>query len=481
MIPNVRVRFAPAPTGLLHIGNARTALFNFLFAKKNQGIFVLRIEDTDLERSTDTSIDRIMEDLKWLGISWEEGPDQDGPVGPYRQSQRVSIYREFADRLSQEGKSYKCFCSEERLEKLRKEQLSKGKMPRYDGWCRSLSKEEITKMESSGLQPVLRFRVGAGPILFEDLIHGKMRFDSAGIGDFIIVRSDGMAAYNFACVIDDHLMQITHVIRGEDHLSNTPRQILLYQALSWQPPIFAHHPLILGPDRSPLSKRHGATAVSQYREEGFLPEALKNYLILLGWTPPSGEEILSFERMVKEFSIQDISRSAPIYNRKKLEWLNSFYIRVKEEGQLSEILVSYLLKAGITINQIDRQQLKQISGALKENLVLLSQVEEYLGIFFDEKFFFEDGAKNMLLDSKNREILHSVLNILEDSSEIVSDEENSLLARLEKMTGRKGKDLYAPLRAAVTGKTKGPELVKTLPLLGKERIIKRLKMALELT
>ena len=481
MISNVRVRFAPAPTGLLHIGNARTALFNFLFAKRHQGTFVLRIEDTDLERSTDTSIDRIMEDLKWLGIFWDEGPDRDRPDGPYRQTQRLSFYREYADRLFQEGKSYKCFCSEERLEKLRKEQLSKGRMPRYDGRCRSLSVEEIAKMESSGLQPVLRFRVGTGPILFEDLIHEKMNFDSAGIGDFIIVRSGGMAAYNFACVIDDHLMHITHVIRGEDHLSNTPRQILLYQALSWQPPTFAHHPLILGPDRSPLSKRHGATAVSQYREEGFLPEALQNYLVLLGWTPPSGKETLPLERMVEEFSIQDISRSAPIYNRKKLEWLNSYYIREKEEAQLSEILIPYLQKSGIQVDQIDHQWLNQILGVLKENLVVLSQVEEYLGIFFDEKFFFEDRAKTILQDPGNRETLHSVLNLLEDSSEIMTDEQTSLLSQLAKKTGRKGKDLYAPLRAAVTGKTKGPELVKTLPLLGKERMIRRLKMALEIT
>jgi glutamyl-tRNA synthetase len=481
MIPNVRVRFAPAPTGLLHIGNARTALFNFLFAKRHQGTFVLRIEDTDIERSTEPSIDRIIEDLKWLGISWDEGPDRDGSNGPYRQSQRVSIYQEFANRLLQEGKSYKCFCSEERLEKLRKEQLSKGKMPRYDGRCRSLSEEEIAKMESSGLQSVLRFHVGGGPILFEDLIHEKMNFDSAGIGDFIIVRSDGMAAYNFACVLDDHLMAITHVIRGEDHLSNTPRQILLYQALSWQPPTFAHHPLILGPDRAPLSKRHGATAISQYREEGFLPEALQNYLVLLGWTPPSGEEILSLQKMVEDFSIQAVSRSAPIYNRKKLEWLNSFYIREKEEPQLSEILIPYLRKAGLRIDQMDRPWLNQISGVLKENLVILSQVEEYLGIFFDEKFFFEEGAKTILLDPRNRETLRSVLSILEDPSEITSDGQISLLAQLEKKTKRKGKDLYAPLRAAVTGKTKGPELVKTLPLLGKERIIKRLKMALEIT
>jgi len=308
-----------------------------------------------------------------------------------------------------------------------------------------------------------------------------MNFDAGGIGDFIIVRSDGMAAYNFACVTDDHLMDITHVIRGEDHLSNTPRQILLYQALAWQPPIFAHHPLILGPDRSPLSKRHGATAVSQYREEGFLPDALENYLVLLGWTPPSGQETLSLERMVEEFSIQDVSRSAPVYNRKKLEWLNSYYIRAKDEGQLSKVLIPYLQKSGIRTDQTDHQWLNQISGILKENLVVLSEVEQYLGIFFDEKFFFEEGAKIVLQDPRNRETLGSVLSFFEDSSDITSEEQDSLLSRLEKKTGLKGKGLYAPLRAAITGKTKGPELVKTLPLLGKERIIRRVRMALELS
>jgi nondiscriminating glutamyl-tRNA synthetase len=477
----IRVRFAPAPTGLLHIGNARTALFNFLFAKRHQGIFVLRIEDTDIERSTVASMDRIVEDLQWLGIFYDEGPDREGPDGPYRQSQRQSIYCQFADRLFQEGRGYKCFCSEERLQTLRKDQLSKGKMPRYDGRCRSLTEREISEMESSGLQPVLRFHVGRGAIFFEDLIHGKMNFDSAGIGDFIMIRSDGMAAYNFACVIDDHLMHISHVIRGEDHLSNTPRQILLYQALSWQPPTFAHHPLILGPDRSPLSKRHGATAVSQYREEGFLPEALQNYLVLLGWTPPSGQETLSLKKMVDEFSIQDISRSAPIYNRKKLEWLNSFYLREKENGQLVELLIPFLRNAGIPIDEIDCGWLNQMSGVLKENLVLLSQVDEYLGIFFDEKFSFDDRARTLLLDPKTRETLCSALRGLEDSSEVTSNEQTSLLIELEKKTGRKGKDLYAPLRAAVTGKTKGPELVKTLPLLGRERIIRRLKLALELS
>jgi nondiscriminating glutamyl-tRNA synthetase len=306
-----------------------------------------------------------------------------------------------------------------------------------------------------------------------------MSFDSEGIGDFIILRSDGVSAYNFACVIDDHLMHMTHVIRGEDHLSNTPRQILIYQALGWQPPSFAHHPLILGTDRSPLSKRHGATAVSQYREEGFLPEALLNYLLLLGWTSPSGEEIFPLKRMVEEFSLPAISKNAPIHSIKKLEWLNSLYIRGKADDQLSELLLPYLEKAGLS--QVDRHILHQISGVLKENLIRLSQVEEYLGIFFDEKFFFEDGAKKVLSDHKNRETLRTVVNQLENTSEIRSDTWPSLLAQLEKKTGRKGKDLYAPLRAGITGKTKGPELIKTLPLLGRERIIRRLKMALELS
>ena len=481
MIPDVRVRFAPAPTGLLHIGNARTALFNYIFAKRHGGIFILRIEDTDVERSTEASMDRILEDLQWLGIRWEEGPDKGGSAGPYLQSQRLPLYNDYAEQLFREAKVYKCFCSNERLEALRKEQISKGVMPRYDGRCRFLPKEEISKLESEGLRPVLRFQIGKGSIVFEDLVHGRMHFESEGMGDFIIIRSDGMAAYNFACVIDDHLMHVTHVIRGEDHLSNTPRQILIYQALGWQSPVFAHHPLILGKDRSPLSKRHGATAVSQYREEGFLPEALLNYLVLLGWSPPSGEEILPLEKIVEDFSLGDVSKSAPIFNRKKLEWLNSHYIRKKGEERFSELLLPYLEKTGIPIHQIDPDHLTKISAVMKENIVILSQIEEYLGIFFDEKFFFENGAKAILLDSKNRETLPLILNVLEASSEITPDNCSFLLSQLEEKTGRKGKDLYTPLRAGITGKMKGPELVKTLPLLGKERMIRRLRMALEIT
>lgn len=481
MSESVRVRFAPAPTGLLHIGNARTALFNYIFAKHHRGTFILRIEDTDLERSTGTSIDCILQDLRWLGIHWDEGPDKGGPNGPYRQSLRLKTYQEYANKLLKEGKAYKCFCSPERLESLRKEQLSRGMMPRYDGRCHHLSEAEIKRMESEGITYAIRFRVGKGIIIFEDLIHKKMHFDTEGIGDFIIIRSDKVAAYNFACVIDDHLMKITHVIRGDDHLSNTPRQILVYQAMGWDHPVFAHHPLLFGEDRSPLSKRHGSTAVSQYREEGFLPEALLNYLYILGWKSPSGEEIIPIENMIEEFSIQTLSRNAPIHSIKKLEWINSHYIKMTEDERLCELIIPYLEKFRIDINSLNKDYLKKVSSILKENLTVLSQVEEFLAIFFDEKFLFEKDAKTILNDPENREFLKKVLNFFEQQNANIEEQWVSVLSELNEGLGRKGRSFYAPLRAAITGKMKGPELVKILPLIGRERIIKRLKMAVELS
>lgn len=483
MNSTVRVRFAPSPTGFLHIGNARTALFNFLFARHHGGVFLLRIEDTDVERSSEESTLRILEDLRWLGLEWDEGPDRDGPYGPYRQSERQALYRDYATRLLQEEKAYKCFCSPERLEVLRKEQLSRGVMPRYDGRCRSLSPEECSKRESEGERPVIRFRVGKGAIPFEDLVHGKMTFQAEGMGDFIIVRSDGMAAYNFACVIDDHHMAISHVIRGEDHLSNTPRQILIYKALGWDPPRFAHHPLILGPDRTPLSKRHGATTVAQYREEGFLPGALLNYLILLGWTPPSGQEIIGLDRLIKDFSLEAVSRSAPIFNRKKLEWLNSHYIRQEDNQWLCDRIFPYVEKAGLSVREIDPAYLAKVVSALKGNLVTLSQVVEYLGIFFDEKFGFDDEARGILRDPEHRKTLGGALEVIKgmaEGNEMNEEVWHAFVASLEEKTGKRGKGLLAPLRAALTGKTKGPELARTLPLLTKERMIRRITQALSL-
>jgi nondiscriminating glutamyl-tRNA synthetase len=475
----IRVRFAPSPTGLLHIGNARTALFNCVFARHLGGTLVLRIEDTDVERSTDESAHRILEDLRWLGLQWDEGPDREGQYGPYRQSERQTLYSDYAERLLREGRAYKCFCSPERLDSLRKEQIAKGTMPRYDGRCRSLTPQEVSGTESSGVKPAIRFQVGRGAVPFDDLIHGRMNFESEGIGDFIIMRSDGTAAYNFACVIDDHLMAITHVIRGEDHLSNTPRQIQIYKTLGWEPPQFAHHTLILGPDRTPLSKRHGATTVSQYREEGFLPEALLNYLVLLGWTPPSRQEMLTFDEIVRDFSIDSVSRSAPIFNRKKLEWINSHYIRKMEDDTLRGQFLSRLEKAGLSVAQIDSEYLAKVTSVLKDNLVVLSQFEEYLGIFFDDRFRLEDDARALLMISENRATLEKALEAVQSGPDMNEEGWHLLVSSLEEKTGKKGKSLLAPFRAAVTGKTRGPELARTLPLLGKERILGRLEAALQ--
>ncbi len=318
----IRVRFAPSPTGQLHLGNARTALFNYLYARKTGGTFVLRVEDTDLERSSAEAEEAILNDLRWMGLEWAEGPGRGGEYGPYRQSERREIYARYASELLEKGHAYRCYCTPEELEEKRKRSLARGVPPKYDGRCRNLKPEEEQAFAAEGRASSLRFKVETRRVDFEDLIKGRMSFEGQTLGDFIILRSDGTAAYNFAVVVDDALMQITHVIRGEDHLTNTPRQLLIYQALGWQPPKFAHPPMILGPDHSPLSKRHGATSVTYFREEGFLPEALVNYLALLGWSVDAGQEIMSLEELSQKFSLGRVSRSSAIFDIDKLQWVN---------------------------------------------------------------------------------------------------------------------------------------------------------------
>jgi nondiscriminating glutamyl-tRNA synthetase len=474
----VRVRFAPSPTGLLHIGNARTAIYNYVFARQHGGRFILRIEDTDAERSSEDSALRIQEDLRWLGLDWDEGPDTGGALGPYRQSLRSGLYEEAARGLIRDGKAYRCFCSSERLEVLRQAQLAGGTMPRYDGLCRSLSTAEATRREEAGERPVLRFRVDRGTIGFDDLIHGAMRFEGQGIGDFVLLRSDGTAAYNFACVVDDHWMGISHVIRGEDHLSNTPRQVLLYLAQGWTPPVFGHHSLILGSDHSPLSKRHGATAVSQYREEGFLAEALLCYLLRLGSASSSGEEALPIEKIIPDFRLETLSKAGPVHDPGKLEWLNSQFIRRLTDEALADRLKPLLEREGIETDRNGGAYLAGVAGALKENLTVLSQVRDYLGVFFEERFGFDAEAEAILHDPSGREVLGVVLRVLEEEPVGMAESWGPLFSRLQKETGRRGKAFYGPLRAAITGRMKGPELVKVLPLLGPARVAERLRKAL---
>src|SRR3954470_5621232 len=338
----MRVRFAPSPTGHLHVGNARTALFNWLLAHGKDGTFILRIEDTDIERSTKESEAGILEDLRWLGLDWEEGPDVGGMHGPYRQSERLHLYASYANELLSGGNAYYCFCSPAKLDEDRKADLAAGRPPKYRGTCRTLSPDDARARIEAGERPVIRFSVPAsGDVAFRDLVRGEVTFSNDVISDPVLVRSDGRPAYNFAVVVDDALMEITHVIRGEDHISNTPRQVLLYQSLGFTPPEFAHLSLVMGPDHTPLSKRHGATSVAEFRERGYLPEALMNYLALIGWSPRSDggssedAELMPLDELARRFALEDVGHSAGVFDPEKLWWMNRHYMKVASTSRIA--------------------------------------------------------------------------------------------------------------------------------------------------
>jgi nondiscriminating glutamyl-tRNA synthetase len=344
---SVRTRFAPSPTGLLHIGGARTALFNYLFAKNNQGSFVLRIEDTDTERSKEEYQKDIVESLKWLGINWDEGPDVGGDFGPYRQSEKISKYRKYLEKLLEENKAYYCFCSAEELEGQRQYQMSIGETPKYIGKCANLPKETVEKYLAEGKPSIIRFRVTPQKFIFKDMVRGPVEFDTGLTGDIVIAKNLNTPLYNFTVVIDDFEMKISHVIRAEEHISNTPKQILLQEALGFPRPEYAHVSMILSPDRAKLSKRHGATAVLEYKTLGYLPEAVINFIAFLGWNPGDEREIYSLPSLVKEFSLEKVQKSGAVFNVKKLDFLNGFYLRQKPLEKVTEMCVPYLIEAGL--------------------------------------------------------------------------------------------------------------------------------------
>lgn len=471
-----RVRFAPSPTGNLHVGNARTALFNWLFARHYKGDFVVRIEDTDRARTSEIFEKGILEDLMWLGIDWDEGPGREGRHGPYRQFERIDTYKDYLNRLVEEDRVYPCYCTEDELEKERNTLLSKGMTPRYQGRCRNLTDKEKRRLESEGRRPAFRFRVPGGIIEFKDLIRGAMRFDCDSLGDFIIARSNGIPAYNFAVVIDDHLMGITHVIRGEDHLSNTPLQTLLYQAFGFEPPLFAHHSLILGADRSKLSKRHGAISVKAFREKGILPEALLNYLSLLGGSFASGKEICRVDEIVKEFSLRRAGKSGAIFGESKLRWLNKIYIRDYNTPKLTELLIPFIKDAGYDCDSLDREWLHSVVEAVKGNLGTLSEVGDYIDLFFDERYAISDDAASVLEGEDAGVVVRSLQEALMDEF-AEAGLYNNVMSVVSGKTGFKGKKLFLPVRAAITGKTWGPELDKLFAILGKESLLKRVRRA----
>jgi nondiscriminating glutamyl-tRNA synthetase len=477
MKERIRVRFAPSPTGLLHIGNVRTALYNKLFALQHNGVFILRIEDTDVVRLDPVAEAAILEDMRWLGMEWDEGPEAGGRYGPYRQSERREIYHQYAQRLLEAGQAYRCYCTPEELAQVREQLLAKGERPRYLGTCRELSPQQARERESEGRNPSVRFKVPEGATGVRDIIHGKKVFENKLIDDFVIVRSDGRPAYNFAAVVDDALMEVTHVIRGEDHLPNTPRQILLYEALGFPLPLFAHHPFLVAPGGDRLSKRFGATSVRAYREEGILPQALTNYLALLGGGISGGEEIMPWERMIERFSLEGIARSPAAFDPDKLRWLNRNHLRAMKGEEILEHARPFI--QDLPLEGMNDQWLARVMEAVKENVETLAEIRGYLSVFLPGGFSLNEQAQSILAEDGARTAVKAMEEVVQGLKEVDENDFPQIVAELQKRTGFKGKRLFAPIRAALTGRVEGPELKTILPLLGKRVIVERLAQALK--
>lgn len=478
MAKKIRVRFAPSPTGYLHVGSARTALFNFLFARANNGTYILRIEDTDYDRSMDNYVVDIEEGLRWLSLSPDEGPRIGGPHAPYRQSQRLEIYRKYAEQIVEKGFAYKCYCTDKELEAKREAALRKGIAPRYDGKCKKLSQRERIALEAEGRKFVFRFSMPEDVISAKDLIRGEIKFDCSLIGDFVIIKSNGTPSYNFAAVIDDHLMEITHVIRGEDHLSNTPKQIMLNKALGFDPPLFAHLPIILGPDRSKLSKRHGAQSIMDFKVAGFLPQALKNYLCLLSWAPKEGKEILSIKEVIKEFKLEDVSKSPAIFDTTKLKWMNGEYIRKLDKKELLRQAKPFLISSGFDISGKNDEWLSNLFEAIRDELAQLCDVGEKTALFFKEEIDYEK-IKETLYHKDSLNIIHLFLKVAEKIKKFDDASSHDILQKALKESGLSKGVVFKTLRMLLTGEGSGPELWRIIELFGKEKCLRNLKKALE--
>ncbi|MFH1423716.1 MAG: glutamate--tRNA ligase [Candidatus Nealsonbacteria bacterium] len=462
---NIRTRFAPSPTGNLHVGGARTALFNYLFAKNNGGKFILRVENTDLERSEPRFEKDLIEGLRWLGILWDEGP--------FRQTERTPTYTQYLDKLLKENKAYYCFCNEEELEAMRQDQLSRGLAPKYSSKCRDLPEAEVKKRLAEGKPAIVRFKTHEEKICFQDLIRGKIIFDVSLMGDFVIAKDLVTPLYNFAVVVDDFEMKISHVIRGEEHIPNTPKQILIQEALGFPQPKYAHLPLILGPDKSKLSKRHAAVSVLNYREEGYLPETLINFMAFLGWNPGTDEEIYSLKALGQEFSLDKIQKAGAIFNIKRLDYLNGFYIRQKPLDELTELCQPYLPEA-------EKDFLKKIVGLHQERLKKLSEIKELADFFFQDKLNYDKellrwkGADDQKM-ATSIDKLDKLLSEISEKNWAKENLEKVLIQEAEK-TGDRGIVLW-PLRVALTGKKASAGPIEIAEILGKEKTLRRLKEA----
>ena len=481
----MRVRFAPSPTGPFHIGGARSALFNWLLARKTGGKLILRIEDTDLERSSRESEENIKNALKWLGIDWDEGIDIGGEYGPYRQTERLPIYAEYTERLLASGKAYRCYCTDQELDAERQKLMAEGQTPRYLGKCRQLTAADEAALLAEGRKPTVRFRVPENQdITFQDAVRGTVSFDSNGIGDYVIVKSDGIPVYNYAVVLDDALMKITHVVRAEEHLSNTPRQILLYQALGLPLPIFGHVSLILGKDRSKMSKRHGATSVEQYKALGYLPEALVNFLALLGWSPVGEQEIFSSAELIELFSLDHVAKNPAVFDIDKLNWINSQYLKRLDLDHLTDMALPHLLEAGLIEAELTAERkawVTQVVGAVREYISFAAQIPEHAAVFFQDEITMEnDETADVLRDPDVPQVMEAFLNKLAAMDPVDGEQVQAALKAVGKELKLGGKKVFMPVRVALTGKMHGPELIALIPLLGVARTTARIRRSLAL-
>ncbi|WP_062349762.1 glutamate--tRNA ligase [Bacillus kwashiorkori] len=478
---DIRVRYAPSPTGHLHIGNARTALFNYLFARSQGGKFIIRIEDTDQKRNIAGGEESQLKYLKWLGMDWDESIDVGGQYGPYRQSERLDIYQKHYEDLLDRDLAYKCYCTEEELAAEREKQIAQGQMPRYSGKCRHLTKEEQAKLESEGRQPSIRFKVPAEKVYkFDDMVKGEVSFESDGIGDFVIVKKDGMATYNFAVAIDDHLMKISHVLRGDDHISNTPKQLMIYEAFDWDAPVFGHMTLIVNENRKKLSKRDESIIqyIEQYEELGYLPEALFNFIALLGWSPAGEEEIFSKEQFIEIFDASRLSKSPALFDQKKLAWTNNQYMKKTDLDKVLTLVLPHLIRAGKLSENPSDQELqfaKKLVSLYHDQMSYGAEIVQLSELFFKDEIIYDEEAKVILAEEQVPEVLSAFLTELEKLEKFEATEIKAAIKSVQKATGHKGKKLFMPIRVAVSSETHGPELPNTIELLGKEKVIERIK------
>jgi glutamyl-tRNA synthetase/nondiscriminating glutamyl-tRNA synthetase len=460
----VRVRFAPSPTGHLHVGNARTALYNWLLARRHGGAFVLRIEDTDAGRSTRESERTILDDLRWLGLDWDEGPDAGGPHGPYRQSERLELYRGVAGDLLSQGRAYRCFCAPDALEAERKAALAAGLPPKYSGRCRTIDPADAARRVAAGEPAAVRFAVPPNrDVTFRDLVRGDVTFNTGVIGDPVIVRSTGLPAYNFAVVVDDSRMAITHVIRGEDHISNTPRQILVYEAIGAPPPAFGHLSLVLGPDHAPLSKRHGATSVAEFRERGYLPEALVNYLALLGWSPGENEELVSVAEMAKRFDLTAVSHSAAVFDTGKLAWMNRHYMKEADASRLSKEALPYFVRAGqVTADTgLSRAYVESLLPLTVGAVDRIEEMPERLTFIF--AWDSTRAADLVRAEPDGLKAVTAFSAAIAGAGPLDRDAFRAAATRARETTGLKGRAVFHPIRVALTAADSGPELDLAVP------------------